>query len=475
MSRGFLSGVLMGGIVGSVGLAVASQMARPPGTTWPAAEAEPARVAAEVSSSDRAAGADAVRKTDPALVPKAPTAEPVPAGPATDLVPPAGSEFARPLPDAPPVLPTADRAPPRSEVLPVAVPDVPDSSSPDTRTASRPQSVPLEPAVPVAPADEAAAPARPASSLAAPVRLEGTAQPGVPSAEADPAAAELPPPPPLTPEEEAMLADAAGITDPARPRMIEADPPRTPADGSRLPRIGDPDPATSATAEPETDPPPIRRYARPFENPMQKPLFAVLLRDTGGPGLDREALAGLPFPVTFVIDPQEPGAATAAAMYRAAGHEVLMLATGLPEGATAADAEVMLESAALAVPEAVGMIDLPSGGFQEARTLATQVVGILESQGRGLVTHDRGLNAADQVARRQSLPAAVVFRSLDAEGANAAEIRRVLDRAAFKAAQDGRVAVYGDTRPETLQGLLEWTVEGRADAVALAPVTALMR
>jgi polysaccharide deacetylase 2 family uncharacterized protein YibQ len=53
-------------------------------------------------------------------------------------------------------------------------------------------------------------------------------------------------------------------------------------------------------------------------------------------------------------------------------------------------------------------------------------------------------------------------------------IRRYLDRAAFKAAQEGRVVVVGRTRPETVAALLEWTVEGRAATVALAPLTAAL-
>ncbi|ACM00165.1 divergent polysaccharide deacteylase family protein [Cereibacter sphaeroides] len=477
MSRGFLSGVVMGGIVGGIGLALASQMAPPPGTTWPEAQADEALAGTAPDEASRPqVAAEGARKSDTAD-PDASPAESVSAGAraaqtpgaATDLAPPPGSEFARPLPDAVPVVPSADRAPDRTDVSVVAAPEVPDGGAPDTETAARPQPLPLVPAAPVAPTAEAAAPAVPGLTAATPARSEGAARPGAPAAEADPSAADLPPPPPLTPEEEAMLAEAAGQPAPAEPRRIEPDPPRAPSEASRLPRIGDPAPAA------EEEEPPLRRYAQPFENPGRKPLFSILLQDTGGPLLDREALAALPFPVTFVIDPQAPDAATAAGIYRAAGHEVLMLASGLPEGARPADAEVTLESAAAALPEAVGLIDLPAGGFQEARPLSTQVVEILAAQGRGLVTHDHGLNAADQVARREGLPAAVVFRRLDEGEADAASVRRALDRAAFKAAQDGRAMVLGDTRPETLKGLMEWSLEGRADGVALAPATALLR
>ncbi|MGP3699133.1 divergent polysaccharide deacetylase family protein [Rhodobacter sp. NSM] len=488
MSRGFLSGVLVGGVVGSVGLALASQMARPPGTTWPEAAVEgPAADAAASLASGTAAAPEAAGGTATGPSSGASMTQDSP-GPATDLAPPPGSEFARPLPEAAPVLPSADTAPARAVAPSVSTPELRDAASPDTETALRPQPVPLEPIAPAPPATEAVAPSLPTAPSTVPLRSGGAPLQQAPDAEPETFAVELPPPPPLTPEEEAMLAGAAdgapveaeAPAEPGKPRMLETDPPRVPSDGSaasRLPRIGDPAPEAGAppAEEAEADLPPIRRYAQPFENPDRKPLFAVLLRDTGGPSLDREALAGLAFPVTFVIDPSAPDAATAAEMYRKAGHEVLMLATGLPEGAKASDVEVTLEAAANALPEAVGVIDLPAGGFQDARPLSTQVVEILKAQGRGLVTHDRGLNAAEQVARREDLPSALVFRMLDGEGADPATVRRVLDRAAFKAAQEGRVAVYGDTRPETVQGLLEWSVEGRADAVALAPVTALMR
>ena len=103
------------------------------------------------------------------------------------------------------------------------------------------------------------------------------------------------------------------------------------------------------------------------------------------------------------------------------------------------------------------------------------MVPILADQGRGLVTFDQGLNAADQEARRNDLPATTIFRRIDADAEDAPVIRRYLDRAAFKAAQDGRVVVIGTLRPETVTGILEWAVEGRASTVALAPITALLQ
>ena len=332
--------------------------------------------------------------------------------------------------------------------------------------------------------------------------------PQLPRAEVAPGGVELPPPPPLDPEEEALLVPAPEPAAPPPPALIVPDPTpppeaaqdqdgegtaRLPTDDGldravdgvtvgRLPTITAPAaeaaPGTTSGAETaDAAPPddrPLARFARSFDNPAAKPLFAILLVDPGGDGVERGAFASLPFPVSFVIDPLDPGAAEAARIYRAAGQEVAMLATGIPQGATAADLEQTFQAHAATLPEALAVVDLPDGGFQQDRPLASQVVPIIASQGRGLVTFDRGLNAADQVARRAEAPSASIFRILDGEGEDAAAMRRLLDRAAFRAAQQGRVTVIGSARPETVAVLLEWAVEGRATSVALAPLSAVM-
>ena len=328
-----------------------------------------------------------------------------------------------------------------------------------------------------------------------------------------PAPADLPGPPPLTPEEEALLREIAedgpgtalpsGLVPEAAPEAPSEPPvageappedqilqpggesstlPTVPAlsgdaEGvttGRLPRIGDAAVDPAAAAKDAADDRPLAAFARPFDNPEAKPAFAIVLMDDGDEAIDRAALAALPFPVSFALDPAHPKAADHAAIYRAAGQEVVLLASGLPKGAVAADVEVAMEAMARALPETVAVMELPETAFQGDRPLAALVVPVIGGQGRGLLTWDRGLNAADQVARREDVPAAVAFRDLDGDGEAAPVIRRYLDRAAFKAAQEGRVAVVGRTRPETVAALLEWTVEGRAATVALAPLSAVL-
>ncbi len=241
-------------------------------------------------------------------------------------------------------------------------------------------------------------------------------------------------------------------------------------------------PKTIETAPVETAPAPVIaasgdaapliQYAARFDNPGTKPLFAVILFDTGG-DLDRAALAALPFPVTFALDPADPNAPAAMAIYRAAGKEVVMMVADLP--ATAQEMEQNFQAFDLALPETVAIMGPAKGGFQDNGVLANLVVPAIAAQGRGLITFDRGLNSVAQVALRSGLPSGKVFRQVDGGGESMPVIRRYLDRAVFKAAQEGSAIVMGQTNPDTIQALTEWTVQGRASEVTLAPVSALLR
>lgn len=250
---------------------------------------------------------------------------------------------------------------------------------------------------------------------------------------------------------------------------------------NRLPRIGgDAAPETEAESQAEAEPAPqadtrpLALYASDFENPDGKPLMAIVLVDTGTDSLDRETLAALPFPVSIALDPMDPATPDRAALYRSAGKEVVMLATGLAEGAQASDIEVAFQAMAQGLPEAVAVMDLADPAFQDNRPLASLVVPVVQGEGRGLLTWDRGLNAADQVARREGVPAATVFRDITPAAGDKFGMRRLLDRAMFKADQDGRVTVVGDASGELAATLLEWTLEGRGATVALAPLTAVL-
>lgn len=528
MVRGIVSGLVWGGVVASAGLAVISQIAPlPPRGTDSPLQSEVTGTEAPSEQSDASGDPVSAPETTSGPVTAAegqtPPSEAEPASPAGDTteaaatpLDPATEPVVAKAPDA--VDPTAPDAPkaPAAPGLPDAsvamaenAPDTPlPPSTGDTPAAADPMppQVGLPPPPPPPALDDAliaplpqneAAPddlATPATDGAVAEEVE-TEPSRLADAETDePQPAPLPqiagdgatpadpqapaPAQPDAPLSDAPLSDALAPDVPALPgEPADALPASDPSVATdRLPRIGndEPLPEVEVIAEQEAPLRPIDAFARPFDNPDGKPLFAILLADDGAPDLDRDTLAALPFPVTFVVDPLAEGAAAAAAVYRAGLKEVVFAASGLPQGATPADVEQAFQSHALALPETVAAIDLPRGGFQDSRTIAGTVLPILAEQGRGLLTYDRGLNAADQIARREGIPAATVFRILDGDGESAPTIRRYLDRAAFRAAQEGEVVVIGSTRPETVAALLEWTVEGRAASVALAPVSAVL-
>jgi hypothetical protein len=368
-------------------------------------------------------------------------------------------------PDAAAQEPALDLA----EATPEPAPPAAAEPAPDPATPADPAPEATEPA-PEAPADPAVE-TPPSGMVPLPdegeIALPGTATPEMPGAPSEGLPGEG-----LAEPEVAAVPEAEAGSPTFKPTPGFGD--RT--EGTIIGRSTEPEAAPDATAPDAqpADPRPIAQYAATFENPDNKPLLAIVLIDPGTPDLDRAALAALPFPVSFALDPLDPATPERASVYRAAGKEVVMLATGIAEGAQASDLEVAFQSMAQGLPEAVAVMDLPDPAFQNKRPLASLVVPVVGSQGRGLLTWDLGLNAADQVARRDDIAATVIFRNLTAGGSDGAAIRRTLDRAVFLAGQTLRTTVAGEATPETVAAVLEWTVEGRAATVALAPVTAVL-
>lgn len=535
MSRGFLAGAGWGTVVAGFGLVVASQIADlapngveqiPPAVAVANAPTAPVDVGpTNVGPTETEAAPDMPQDAAPDMAASQPEIAPQPQMPDSAVPSDSGSPdvIAAPAPveaDSPPVAPSAENETavvPEAQVVIAApdapseagaAPEVPGASTATVEVARAAGDLPKAEGRDLAPIADAGAPPAPeipqtsAADSAAPAGItpaESLPETVVEAPAAEGAAAE--PVPDFTISDVAVPEGVAPeVTGPDQTVVSETAvselPSVRPAPGfegkvdgvktGRLPSISTPPatesitatepavPETEAAAPDDTSLPPIERFARGFENTAGKPLFAILLQDTGGPDIDREALAAMPFPVSFVIDPMAPDAATAAQIYRAAGQEVLMLGTGIPAGANASDLAVSFEAMFAVLPESVAVVDLEQGGFQGNRTLASQILSLVEDEGRGMVSWDRGLNAASQVARRKGVRNAVIFRALDSADESSPVIRRYLDRAAFKAAQDGRVLVAGKTRPETVAALLEWAVEGRAATVAIAPSTAVM-
>jgi hypothetical protein len=296
------------------------------------------------------------------------------------------------------------------------------------------------------------------------------------------------------------LPQVAAIAPPQAPATSSApEPPADPAPGTppvasgealpqvvteapRLPQVGTEDSGVAVspaeTAAPAdtiaTGPNALRDHAAPFDATEDRPLMAVILIDDPEGGLAPDMLTRFTFPVAFALDPLAPDAPARAAAYRAAGFEVVILADILPEGATPADAEVALAAAQALMPQAVAVLDTPDSRIQGDRPILDATVAALAETGHGLVAFPRGLNAAEQSAARADVPAATVFRLLDDEDQRATVITRFLARAGFAATSEGAAIVVGRTRPDTVTALFSWALGSRSEAVAIAPLSAVL-
>ena len=98
----------------------------------------------------------------------------------------------------------------------------------------------------------------------------------------------------------------------------------------------------------------------------------------------------------------------------------------------------------------------------------------LAGDGRGFVTVPQGLNGAVRAADAAGVPSGVVYRDLDADGQDAAVIRRFLDQAEFRARQQPGVLVVGRVRADTLSALTLWSVANTDGDVMLGPASAAL-
>ncbi|SLN12834.1 divergent polysaccharide deacteylase family protein [Pseudooctadecabacter jejudonensis] len=214
-------------------------------------------------------------------------------------------------------------------------------------------------------------------------------------------------------------------------------------------------------------------FAAPVPDDASGALMSIVLIDDGSMSAAAAALSGVPFPVTIALDPERADVTEAMEGYRANGFEVAVLAK-VPEGAQPADVEVTLQSVFRSVPESLAVLDIGDGGLQSDRAVTQQAMEALAAQGRGFVTVSQGLNMAGRAAEQAGVPAATVYRDLDADDQDARVIRRFVDQAAFRARQNSGVVLVGRVRPDTLSALILWGTANDEDQVSLVPLSAVL-
>lgn len=255
---------------------------------------------------------------------------------------------------------------------------------------------------------------------------------------------------------------AGGVTTDRLPRLDEAPP-------ERAPEAGEADQA-GAGAEGA-----LLRNAVAVEVPQGRPLMAIVLIDEGNDALGLEALGAFPYPLSIAIPASRADAGEAAARYREAGFEVLLV-VDLPEGAGPSDVETAMAAWLDRVPQAAAVIEGDGTGLQSSREASAQLAPILLETGHGLVMRPNGLDTAQKLIAREGVPSATLFRDFDGQGQNAAAVRRFLDQAAMRAGQqEAGVIMLGRLRADTISALLLWGLQDRAASVALVPVSAVLQ
>lgn len=218
--------------------------------------------------------------------------------------------------------------------------------------------------------------------------------------------------------------------------------------------------------------PALVRHARAFDGDGRPLISIILITDARGE-LEMGG-AALPFPVTYAIDGSSFAARGLMEKARAQDQEVVALAP-LPATVTAEDVNTSFEVYLKRLDQAVAVMDEIQASFQLDREVASAVAYQADRDGHGIITYPRGLNSGVQVAEREGVPVALVFREFDSAGQDRAAMKRFLDQAAFRAGQESGVILVGHDRPETVAALLEWRLGTRAETVTMAPVSAILR
>lgn len=440
-------------------------------------ESTPARRPADVAAVTPDADAPVLDEPSESqdAVPTDTTAAPIPTPDTGETIAALDAPAVGPAPTAPAV-PGTERAPGSAGAPALDVPQSESSLSVSTEPAQPPAPAVPPVATPLVPEPETTVDAPDAAADEAVPQAET----GTDTANEDPTAER--------PSVRRLVPSTPDATDPATADTTAALRPaigtpaasltaRSPGNSARLPSIGAGE-SSAVAAAPDTPVsdsslPALQRFAAPVDSDSDLPKMSIVMIDDGTGPLGPDTLDGFPFPVTFALDPTKPGAAARMTAYRALGYEVAAL-VGLPDAAQPSDVEQILGGAIAAVPEAVALIEAPDGGLQADRSVTEQATRFAADSGHGLVFLPNGLNTAQAIAQRETVPALSILRDFDGDGQDARTKRRFLDGAAFRARQDGAVVMLGRLTPDTLSALVLWSLQDRASSVSMVPVSTLL-
>lgn len=294
--------------------------------------------------------------------------------------------------------------------------------------------------------------------------------PEEPPVEETPGAEALAALPPL--DEEAELVEEEPLVLPEGPRLELIE--RTAL--GPLPRIG---PAGEA---------PWQVYARPFDDPEDRPRLAIVVTGLGhSAAATQAAIDQLPPDVSLAFSPYAASLDRWLATAREAGHESLLMVPMEPLGYPTTDpgpntllaslpAATLTERLHWALSRGegyVGLVNLMGSRFT-ADADALQLV-FEELDRRGVMFLDARTvtqTAGPQVAQAVGLPFAINDRFVDAEPSRR-EIDRRLQDLILQARSRGAAVGLVEALPVTLDRLAAWLPTLEAEGVVLAPITAV--
>ncbi|MDE0589789.1 divergent polysaccharide deacetylase family protein [Halocynthiibacter sp. C4] len=241
---------------------------------------------------------------------------------------------------------------------------------------------------------------------------------------------------------------------------------------NRLPSIGrESEEATGSALQNPSKPNALRDNSQGFTD-TGLPIVSLVLLDEGVAETDLAGfIEAMGVPVSVAIDPLSERSAERAAAYYDAGAEILAM-PAFPQGATAQDVEVNLGQGLSILQNAVAVLPKP-GSSMPPRTSLAQVTAIASATGHGIVAQKMGLNSIGQLADRAGVPNTLIQRVVEPK-TTPESLRAQMNRAIFRASQDGSVVVLAHADDATLSALLEWGVADRPASITMAPVSAVL-
>lgn len=220
----------------------------------------------------------------------------------------------------------------------------------------------------------------------------------------------------------------------------------------------------------------IELYARETVFDDDKPRLSIVLLTESLNSVDPNLVEALPIPVSFAVDPTNPSAGALLSSLRELEQEAVILAD-LPPEASVQDVDVALTALVNFLPQTVGVIERQAGALQQSRDTSLYIPEVLNRTGHGLIVYENGLSTLAEEANKSGTPVATIYRDLDGDNQNERTIRRFMDGAAFRAANDTSepIVVLARLRPATMSAILIWALQDRAQKIAVVPVSQLMQ